>query len=94
MKRSTGRLFDIRLKLDKLERLEGLNDLSNLEKSIAAFVAWDESVTIASISRNYYFKDYSFSTVKRAVNILLVRGIVNKNKDIRDVRKNILSIAN
>jgi len=59
-------LFKLREELRSQEKIFGLSGMSNSEKAIFAFIAQGDS-TISKIQRNDYFKDYSLSTIKRAI---------------------------
>ncbi len=93
MKKSVDtNLFKLREELRSQEKIFGLSDMSNPEKAIFAFIAQGDS-TISKIQRNDYFKDYSLSTIKRAIINLSTRGMIISKISEYDKRERILSCS-
>ena len=84
-------LFELRRELHRQEKMFGVSDMSVPEKSIFAFIAERDS-TIARIQKHDYFKDYSLSTIKRAIGSLLSGGEITVRISEHDKRERILSL--
>ena len=83
-------LFELRRELHSQETIFGLSGMSNREKAIFAFIAQGDS-TITKIQKDDYFKNYSLSTIKRAIINLTNRGMVTSKISEYDKRERILS---
>ena len=83
-------LFELRKEIHRLEKNFGVSNMNNPEKAIFAFIAQGES-TITKIQKYDYFKDYSLSTIKRAIINLSSRGMVISKIGECDRRERILS---
>lgn len=85
------KLFELRESLDAYERELGLDQLSEVEKSVLEFVMQKKEATITAITKDRYFAKYSLSTIKRAVGVLLSNDIISANQSNSDRRAMILS---
>ncbi len=85
------KLFELRESLDNYERDLGLDQLSEVEKSVLEFVMHKRDATITTITKNQYFAKYSLSTIKRAVGVLLANDIIAANQSNVDRRAMILT---
>lgn len=85
------KLFELRESLDTYEREMGLDQLSEVEKSVLEFVMNKKDATITAITKNQYFAKYSLSTIKRAVGVLLSNEIISANQSQSDRRAMILT---
>ena len=85
------KLFELRESLDTYERELGLDQLSEVEKSVLEFVMHKQEATITAITKDRYFAKYSLSTIKRAVGVLLSNDIISANQSNSDRRAMILS---
>ncbi len=73
-------LFTLRVKLDSMEKECGLRGYLEFEKSIIAFIAYQEKTHIAEILENQYFKKVSLNTVNRTVKKLRHEGVILATK--------------
>ena len=85
------KLFELRESLDNYERDLGLDQLSEVEKSVLEFVMHKRDATITTITKNQYFAKYSLSTIKRVVGVLLANDIIAANQSNVDRRAMILT---
>ena len=83
-------LFELRKELHRQEKIFGLSDMNRPERVIFAFIAQGDS-TITKIQKDDYFKNYSLSTIKRAIINLTNRGMVTSKISEYDKRERILS---
>lgn len=83
-------LFELRKELHRQEKIFGLSDMNRPERAIFAFIAQGDS-TITKIQKDDYFKNYSLSTIKRAIINLTNRGMVTSKISEYDKRERILS---
>ena len=88
------KLFELRESLDNYERELGFDQLSEVEKSVLAFIMNSKNATISSITKNHYFTKYSLSTIKRAVGALLANDVIIANQSDTDRRAMILTYKN
>ena len=83
-------LFKMRKSLDKFEQEMGINEFSNLEKSVLEFIASANNATITSITKTDYFRKYSLSSIKRAVNVLIDYKVIKQVVSSEDKRSRFL----
>jgi DNA-binding MarR family transcriptional regulator len=83
-------LFKMRKSLDKFEQEMGINEFSNLEKSVLEFIASANNATITSITKTDYFRKYSLSSIKRAVNALIDYKFIKQVVSSSDKRSKFL----
>jgi len=83
-------LFKMRKSLDKFEQEMGINEFSNLEKSVLEFIASANNATITSITKTDYFRKYSLSSIKRAVNVLIDYKVIKQVVSSEDKRSKFL----
>jgi len=86
------KLFELRRSLDAYETEMGFNQLSEVEKSVLAFIASQKDANITAITKNSYFTKFSLSTIKRAVGVLISENIVEANQSNDDRRSMILTV--
>jgi|SaaInlLV_10m_DNA_3_1039740.scaffolds.fasta_scaffold11066_1 DNA-binding MarR family transcriptional regulator len=84
-------LFELRKEIHRQEEKFGVSNMNNPEKAIFAYIAQGES-TITKIQKDDYFKDYSISTIKRAIINLSIRGVITSRIGKCDKRERILSL--
>ena len=81
-------LFEQRKDIHNREKLLGIHkDLKEHEKAMLEFIASRNSTTITDIAKEDYFKELSFSTIKRGVLALQLNDFVNIGVDKDDKRK-------
>ena len=85
------KLFELRKSLDNYEREMGFDKLSEVEKSVLEFIMHTKNANITAITKDQYFFKYSLSTIKRAVGVLLDKGIISASQSHVDRRAMILS---
>jgi len=88
------KLFELRKSLVEFEDSLGLSNFSDLEKAILEFIG-DQSVnnaTLTDIIKHDYFKNYSLSTIKRALFSLIDKGLIIQECGKNDKRKRILRV--
>ena len=83
-------LFKMRKSLDKFEQEMDINEFSNLEKSVLEFIASANNATITSITKTDYFRKYSLSSIKRAVNALIDYKFIKQVVSLSDKRSKFL----
>ncbi|HIC40076.1 MAG TPA: hypothetical protein EYO74_01540 [Piscirickettsiaceae bacterium] len=76
----SNNLLTLRVKLDSIEKECGLGGYLEVEKSIIAFIAYQEKTHIAEILENQYFKKVSLNTVNRTVKKLRQEGVILATK--------------
>ena len=80
------KLFYLRSSLYKYEKQLGLHGLSDIEKSVLEFIIHKHQATITAITKDTYFRDYSLSTIKRAVGVLLEGNFIYSTQSSDDKR--------
>jgi len=86
------KLFEIRKSLLQLEKEFGIDNFSNLERSIFAYVANKENATLTQILNNKYFKDFSTSSIKRATEKLIAHELIIRQTSLKDKRQKLLTV--
>ncbi len=66
--------------------------LNDIDMAVFIFISTHQRVTINKTYQTKYFRDYGFSTIKRAISKLLDAEMISKTKDTLDKRKNILTV--
>ena len=91
---SLHKLFDLRKSLVKFEESLGLSNLSDLEKAMLEFIGNQavDNATLTDIIQDEYFKNYSLSTIKRALVSLIDKQLVLQEFGKDDRRKRILKV--
>ncbi len=84
------KLFKLRQSLDTYEREMGFDQLSEVEKSVLAFVVHSKDANITKITKDQYFTKYSLSTIKRAVGVLITENILTATQSNVDKRAMVL----
>jgi len=79
--------FKLKHSAYRYERKLGIDEWTEVEKSVLAFIAGSHGTTIEKIIRHEYFLQVSRSTIKRAVASLKIRGYINANMNIKDQRE-------
>ena len=87
------KLFKLRIALHEQEEALGIQDYSEIERSIIEFVSNQKQTTITDILKHPYFAKISLSTVNRVVAKLLKEGVIRSEKSNEDKRKMYLSFA-
>lgn len=88
---SLEKLFELRQSLARYEQDMGLEQLSEVEKSVLAFIMHTDNANITAITKDQYFAKYSLSTIKRAVGVLLEKNIISAVKSSADKRAMVLT---
>ena len=86
------KLFELRRSLDTYETEMGFDQLSEVEKSVLAFIASKKDANITAITKDSYFAKFSLSTIKRAVGVLLAENIIEAKQSNNDKRSMILTV--
>ena len=87
------RLFQLRASLNEQEEALGIQDYSEIERSIIEFVSNQKQATITEILKHPYFSKISLSTVNRVVAKLLKEGVIKSEQAKDDKRKMYLSFC-
>ena len=92
MRKTVGRLFELRKALDECEKDFGLSGYSEVERAVFSYITSTPYATITSIKKDPYFSKYSLSTIKRAVRFLTSNGIIESQQSLIDKREMILKL--
>ena len=87
------RLFKLREALYEQEAAFGIQDYSEIERSVLEFVINKKNTTISDILKHPYFSKISLSTVNRVVAKLLTVGVIRSHQATDDKRKMHLSFC-
>ena len=87
------RLFQLRASLHEQEEALGIQDYSEIERSIIEFVSNQKQATITEILKHPYFSKISLSTVNRVVAKVLKEGVIKSEQAKDDKRKMYLSFC-
>jgi DNA-binding MarR family transcriptional regulator len=87
------RLFKLREALYEQEAALGIQDYSEIERSVLEFVSNQKQTTISEILKHPYFSKISLSTVNRVVAKLLSIGVITSHQATDDKRKMHLSFC-
>lgn len=87
------RLFKLREALYEQESELGIQDYSEIERSVLEFVSNKKRTTISDILKHPYFSKISLSTVNRVVAKLLSVGVIKSQQATDDKRKMYLSFC-
>ena len=87
------RLFKLREALHEQEAALGIQDYSEIERSILEFVSNQKQTTISDILKHPSFSKISLSTVNRVVAKLLSIGAIKSEQATNDKRKMYLSFC-
>ena len=87
------RLFKLREALYEQETELGIQDYSDIERSVLEFVSNQKKTTITEILEHPYFSKISLSTVNRVVAKLLSVGVIRSHQATDDKRKMYLSFC-
>ena len=88
------RLFKLREALYEQEAALGIQEYSEIERSVLEFVSNQKLTTISDILKHPYFSKISLSTVNRVVAKLLSVGVIKSQQAIGDKRRMNLSFCN
>ncbi|HIG89260.1 MAG: hypothetical protein ABGX45_02560 [Candidatus Thioglobus sp.] len=87
------RLFKLREALYEQESALGIQDYSEIERSVLEFVSNQKQTTISNILKHPYFSKISLSTINRVVAKLLSVGAIKSTQATEDKRKMYLSFC-
>ncbi|RUM84846.1 MAG: hypothetical protein DSZ18_00525 [Candidatus Thioglobus sp.] len=87
------RLFMLREALYEQEAALGIQDYSEIERSVLEFVSNQKKTTISDILKHPYFSKISLSTVNRVVAKLLSVGVIRSQQATNDKRRMHLSFC-
>ena len=87
------RLFKLREALYEQEAELGIQDYSEIERSVLEFVSNQNQTTISDILKHPYFSKISLSTVNRVVAKLLSIGAIKSEQAADDKRKMYLTFC-
>ncbi|RUM77656.1 MAG: hypothetical protein DSZ16_07615 [Candidatus Thioglobus sp.] len=87
------RLFMLREALYEQEAALGIQDYSEIERSVLEFVSNQKQTTISDILKHPYFSKISLSTVNRVVAKLLSVGVIRSQQATNDKRRMHLSFC-
>ena len=92
MRKTVGRLFELRKALDEYEKDFGLSGYSEVERAVFSYITANSNATITLINKDPYFSKYSLSTIKRAVLFLNSNDLVESKQSLVDKREMILKL--
>ena len=92
MRKTVGRLFELRKALDEYEKDFGLSGYSEVERAVFSYITSNPKATITLIKKDPYFSKYSLSTIKRAVYFLASNDIIYSQQSLVDKREMILKL--
>ncbi|HIG88891.1 helix-turn-helix domain-containing protein [Candidatus Thioglobus sp.] len=87
------RLFKLREALHEYETALGINDYSDIERSVLEFIVNQKKTTISNILKHSYFQGYSLSTINRVVSKLLSSRVIRSEQSNKDKREFFLSFC-
>ena len=87
------KLFKLREALYEQERVLGMHNYSEIERSVLEFIVGKNQTTISAIMSHSYFNAYSLSTINRVVAKLLSLGVIKSQQAEDDKRKMHLSFC-
>ena len=87
------RLFKLREALYEQEAALGIQEYSEIERSVLEFVSNQKLTTITDILKHPYFSKISLSTVNRVVAKLLAVGVIKSKQATDDKRRMYLSFC-
>jgi DNA-binding MarR family transcriptional regulator len=87
------RLFKLREALYEQEAALGIQDYSDIERSVLEFISNQQQTTISEILKHPYFSKISLSTVNRVVAKLLSVGVIKSKQATDDKRRMHLSFC-
>ncbi|MEO1917895.1 MAG: hypothetical protein ABGX53_05960 [Candidatus Thioglobus sp.] len=87
------RLFKLREALYEQESALGIQDYSEIERSVLEFVSNQKQTTISNILKHPYFSKISLSTINRVVAKLLSVGAIKSTQATEDKRKMYLTFC-
>ena len=87
------RLFMLREALYEQEAALGIQEYSEIERSVLEFVSNQKLTTISDILKHPYFSKISLSTVNRVVAKLLSVGVIKSQQATDDKRRMHLSFC-
>jgi len=85
-------LFETRKKLEQEERKTGISHLSTRTRAVLEFIIFNDNASITDIRKEPYFREWSFSTIKRDVLRLKADGLVQIKVSEEDSRVKKLSV--
>ena len=92
MRKTVGRLFELRKALDECEKDFGLSGYSEVERAVFSYIISTPNATITSMQKDPYYSKYSLSTIKRAVLFLNSNDLVESKQSLVDKREMILKL--
>jgi len=87
------KLFKLREALYEQEAALGIQEYSEIERSVLEFVSNQKLTTISDILKHPYFSKISLSTVNRVVAKLLSVGVIKSQQATDDKRRMHLSFC-
>jgi DNA-binding MarR family transcriptional regulator len=87
------RLFKLREALYEQEHAIGIQNYSEIERSVLEFVSNQKRATISDIIKHPYFSNISLSTINRVVSKLLSVNAIKSTQATEDKRKMYLSYS-
>lgn len=91
---SVEKLFELRYSLHQLESDLGITNLTEIEKSVYAFIASNKKCHIKAINNHRYFENISLSSVNRCISSLIKKSLIEKHSSELDRRVNYLRVLN
>ena len=89
---SLKKLFALREYVREYESDIGIAHLSEIERSVIAFIAAQQETTLKQITEAKYFKNISSSSLKMAVAKLIKEKIISQKVALEDKRSKLLSV--
>ena len=89
---SLKKLFALREYVREYESDIGISHLTEIERSVVAFIAAHKETTLKQITEAKYFQNISSSSLKMAVAKLIKEKIISQKVALEDKRSKFLSV--
>ena len=89
---SLKKLFALREYVREYESDIGISHLTEIERSVVAFIAAHKETTLKQITEAKYFENISSSSLKMAVANLIKEKIISQKVALEDKRSKFLSV--
>jgi len=89
---SLKKLFALREYVREYESDIGISHLTEIERSVVAFIAAHKETTLKQITEAKYFENISSSSLKMAVAKLIKEKIISQKVALEDKRSKFLSV--
>jgi len=89
---SLKKLFALREYVREYENDIGISHLTEIERSVVAFIAANKETTLKQITEAKYFSNISSSSLKMAVAKLIKEKIISQKVALEDKRSKFLTV--